>query len=266
MISGLIRTNGRIHRTGLVVITLAVGALWCAAPLMADSFTGTGTAINATEGTIVSNAVVAGFSLLGSTDPAVDFTATIAWGDGTTSTANVVGSSGTYEVLGAHVYTDEGIYTTTTTLTHTSDSQQATATGSANVAEGDVLSGTGLTLQTTQNNIFSGTVATFSDVNIFAPPTDFTATIVWGDGTSTAGTVTGGSGAFSILGTHTYLTANNFPVDVILSDDTPGTATATAVSQADVSAVPEPGTLSLLYCGLLFLTVAASRRNQAHAN
>ena len=52
---------------------------------------------------------------------------------------------------------------------------------------------------------FSGVVATFTDPNPLAQPGDFTTTITWGDGTTTAGQVTeDAAGTFYVTGGHTY--------------------------------------------------------------
>jgi hypothetical protein len=44
-------------------------------------------------------------------DGASSFSATIDWGDGTTSAGTVVGSNGSFAVTGGHTYADEGSYT-----------------------------------------------------------------------------------------------------------------------------------------------------------
>src|SRR4029077_14902340 len=86
---------------------------------------------------------------------------------------------------------------------------------------------------------------------------DFTATIQWGDATTTAGTVTGGGGTFTVSGTHTYAASGPFSVTVTLADDPPGTATATATSTANVSAnIAAVPTLDLR--GLLLLALSLS--------
>jgi hypothetical protein len=80
-------------------------------------------------------------------------------------------------------------------------------------------------------SLFHGPVASFSDGNPTAPPSDFTATIDWGDGTPlTAGTVSqpGGVGtAFIVSGAHTYAdsgvttgtgTSGTYPIQVFVVD------------------------------------------------
>jgi hypothetical protein len=181
------------------------------------------------------NTVVATFTDSITSDMAGDFTATINWGDGNTTTGIVVGSNGSFTVEGGHTYGDEGSDPAVVTLTHTSDNAQATASGSVAVADDDVLTGHGQTIRPKANQPFSGAVATFSDTDTINGADDFTATINWGDGTTTTGTVSGGGGTFTVSGTHTYTHPGHENMTVTLSDDAPGTATATANSSANVN-------------------------------
>jgi hypothetical protein len=179
--------------------------------------------------------VVATFTDSIGSDTAGDFTAMIDWGDGNTTTGAVVGSNGSFTVEGGHTYGDEGSDPAVVTLTHTSDSASANASGPVTVAEADVLTGHGQTIRPTANQPFSGAVATFSDTNAANIAGDFAATINWGDGTTTSGTVSGGSGTFTVSGTHTYTHAGHENMTVTLVDDVPGVATATANSSANVN-------------------------------
>ena len=89
---------------------------------------------------------------------------------------------------------------------------------------------------------FTGTVASFTDANPFAQPGDFTASIDWGDGVVSAGTVeANASGGFNVVGTHTYASEDTFPVTVNILDK--GGSTTTANSMALVLSAFE---LSLL--------------------
>jgi len=183
----------------------------------------------ATEGkALANNTKVATFTDNHPGDTASSFTATINWGDGTTTAGTVEGSAGMFTVDGGHRYADEGNDTAIVTLTRKSDLLQSTATGTIAVAEGDVLTPhgiVGVALPT-----FSGTIATFGDTDTFNVKGDFAASIDWGDGTTTAGTVSGSNGNFSVNGTHTYTVSALETVKVKLTDDAPGTATATATS------------------------------------
>jgi hypothetical protein len=206
------------------------------ATIAARTVTGQMVLTSATEATALANTTtVATFTDSVSSDAAGDFTATIDWGDGVTTTGTVVGSNGSFTVEGGHTYADEGSDPATVTLTHTADNAQTTASGSVAVAEADVLAGQGTTFRPKVNQPFTGAVATFSDTDTANVAGDFSGTINWGDGTTTTGTVSGGSGTFTVSGTHTYAHAGHDNVTVTLNDDAPGTGTATAQSSANVS-------------------------------
>jgi len=192
---------------------------------------------SATEGTALpSNTPVAVFSDANLSDTTSSFTASIDWGDGVTTPGTIVGAAGTFTVEGGHTYADEGNDTATVTLTHTSDQAKSTVSGPVAVAENDVLTGHPTAIAATQGQVFNGTVATFDDTFAGNVPGDFVAAINWGDGTSSVGTVSGGNGSFTVSGSHTYAATGQDNVTVTLSDDAPGTATATAMSTAVVVA------------------------------
>src|SRR6185437_13567442 len=67
---------------------------------------------------------------------------------------------------------------------------------------------------------------------------DFTAQVDWGDGTQTAATVAGASGSFTVTGSHVYARLGSFAPLVSITDDTPGTASATATSSVAVADAP----------------------------
>jgi hypothetical protein len=102
------------------------------------------------------------------------------------------------------------------------------------VADGDVLSARGVTFRANAGQAFSGKVATFTDRDTGNVAGDFSATINWGDGTTTAGVITDTRGTISVSRTHTYASSGQDAVTVALTDDSPGTATATAHSTAGV--------------------------------
>jgi hypothetical protein len=70
------------------------------------------------------------------------------------------------------------------------------------------------------NPLTGVTVATFTQPGA-QPASAFTATIDWGDGTSSAGVVAGG-GSYAVLGSHTYADEGASPVTAALSG--PGTS------------------------------------------
>ncbi|HZU13717.1 MAG TPA: PQQ-binding-like beta-propeller repeat protein [Chloroflexota bacterium] len=170
------------------------------------SVTGTGTTLSMTEGTAFSG-TVATF-----TDPNPNpsgDTATIAWGDGTTSVGTVTANgSGGYTVTASHTPAEEGSYTATVTVSNgfTSSSAQDAVT----VSDAGLLS-YGYSLAGAANGVsMTRTVLSFSDHDPGCAAGDYTATIAWGDGTTSAGTISAGSAAcsFTVSGTHTYKTGS----------------------------------------------------------
>jgi hypothetical protein len=120
------------------------------------------------------------------------------------TTATVTGSNGFFSVIGGHTYTDEGSDPLSITVTDTLNSATLPRSGSVTVAEGDTLTAHTVTFAATTGTLFSGTVATFTDVDTASPASDFSANINWGDGSVTnVGTVTGGAGTFTVSGAHT---------------------------------------------------------------
>src|SRR5262249_8196069 len=67
------------------------------------------------------------------TEPASDFSATIDWGDGSSSDGTVIQAEATYSVQGSHTYTDERTYPITVVITETGAT--ATITTTANILE-----------------------------------------------------------------------------------------------------------------------------------
>ncbi|HEX4794584.1 MAG TPA: hypothetical protein VH370_12365 [Humisphaera sp.] len=195
-----------------------------------------------------SSVLTATFHDPGSADPSSDFTASIDWGDGTTTAGTITGSAGNYTVSGTHPYADEGSFTVTTTFFENNDSGfSISVSGTATITEADSFSNGAITLAPGAVGVplTDAQVATFSDAGY---PTnaasDFAATINWGDGATTAGTVVAlGGGNFGVHGTHTYNKEGVYPVSVNVADDAPGTATITindnvAVADAALTASP----------------------------
>jgi hypothetical protein len=72
---------------------------------------------------------------------------------------------------------------------------------------------------TTVGAPFNGVVATFNDQDPGGVATDYTATINWGDGHLTNGTITkNAQGGFDVSGTNTFVHAGQFPINVDIAD------------------------------------------------
>jgi hypothetical protein len=61
-------------------------------------------------------------------------------------------------------------------------------------------------------------VARFTDSDLISSASDFSASINWGDDTSSPGIVSGSNGSFTVSGTHSYAVAGKLPIRVPLSD------------------------------------------------
>lgn len=184
---------------------------------------------------------VAKFQDTGDTDSPSDFTASIDWGDGTTSTGNVSGpdSNGWFYVTGTHTYNDEmsgqiGVTVSEPAGNFTNFGPPASP---VTVTDADSLQTTPATISASDGASFNGPVAAFSDSYAGAQASDFTATIDWGDGHSSAGTVSQTGGNFLVHGSHTYETDPGMhTVTVSVSDDGPGGTTAQISSTVNLSA------------------------------
>jgi hypothetical protein len=82
----------------------------------------------------------------------------------------------------------------------------------------------------TENVAFSGTVASVVDAVATDTVSALTAIIDWGDGAKTAGTLGGGSGAFTVSGSHTYATSGSLTVTVTVSDAATGAVGSAALA------------------------------------
>jgi hypothetical protein len=142
----------------------------------------------------------------------------------------------TFAVKGDHTYLEEGSYTVITTITDiATPSNNATVKSTATVADAPLRAACAAAPFSTQN--FSGPTATFFDQDPNGVSTDYSATISWGDTTSSAGTVTGGpgNGPYTVSGTHTYASTGVFTITTTITDHP---ATATATCQVVVAAFP----------------------------
>jgi hypothetical protein len=200
----------------------------------------------ATEGAALPGTTpVATFTDTNTSDTASMITATINWGDGTTTSGTVAGSTGAFTVTGGHTYADEGKFPLGVTITDTANSLSLPLSGTVTAAEADdVLTGHNVGLSAYLGQAFSGTVATFTDSDTSNVASDFSARINWGDGWGSAGVITDTAGVISVYGAHVYHNPPNprfpfFLVRVTLTDGAPGTATATTAGLVNV--VPPAG-------------------------
>jgi hypothetical protein len=191
-------------------------------------------AVTGSEATSLSNVEVATFTVPGTTMSASDFTATIDWGDGTTTAATVAADrTAGFDVTGSHTYAEEGTFTFTVTVGG-NGATSGFATATASVADPAVVTQGGFTVVATAGIAFTGlTVATFSDPPGAEALADYSAEINWGDGSSSAGSILppDANGNFTVQGSHTYATAGNDPIVVTIHHDAAPDATVTSTAQ-----------------------------------
>lgn len=219
--------------------------------------------VNPKEGISTGSFTVATFTTNESNPVPANFSATISWGDGTTSTVsgspNIVKTgASTFAVVASHAYSEEA---TNLTLSVTvNDLTTGTASsGSATVAAvtDAPLTSTGNNVTVTEGQAASGVaLATFTDTDTTntdrdpaSNPADYTATINWSDGHGNTGTSSGtivyaGTGrTFNVLGTSPFLfPEEGGPITATITIADVGGATTTATSAITVADSPLTGT------------------------
>ncbi len=206
--------------------------------------------INSYEGTSWNYQLAGTFTDFNRWTPTNGFYGTINWGDGTTTA--FTNSSGNvsllytdatvshYGVSGVHAYAEEGAYQITVTVFDNAGSS-VTVQGSKTSVGDAPLSAHPVTVPSgtaTAGSSFTTTVAKFTDLdpnavaqftteNSAGQPGDYTATINWGDGTTSVVTnltpqatigniVVDGSG-FDVAGTHMYNPSSSTSYNVTVS-------------------------------------------------
>jgi hypothetical protein len=189
-----------------------------------------------------SNVVVATFTDANPLAAVSDFTSSIVWGDGTQSPGTVQATADGFQILGGHTYARVKRFPVSVTIQHLDNNAAPTgasaiAASQANVGDA-ALTGAASPITAVVGVPFAGPVASFGDPNPFAVAGDFTATVAWGDGTTSAGTITASPSGFLITGSHTFASSGQIPVTVHVVDSQGSTTTVQAL--AAVSPAPPP--------------------------
>ena len=175
-----------------------------------------------------------------------DLSATINWGDNTTSAATLVatGTAGVYTVEGSHTYAEYGAYTIEVSASDKGGSSCAVDPhgqhhrGQRVVEPGGRLYVHGHRRASAVQQVATLTDAAGADSQIG----DLSATINWGDNTTSAATLVATStpGVYTVEGSHTYAEYGPYTIEVSASDkggsSVPLTPTAsTTVANASLS-------------------------------
>ena len=179
----------------------------------------------AVAGQALANATVATVTDSNLSANPAGFSAAITWGDGTTTPGTLVatGTPGAFNVVGSHTYATAGSYTFGVQVTDPQGSK-GSATGAATVSPpstgGGVQDLVAQPIAATAGRAFTNvTAATFTDSDFGVLPSDFVASIDWGDGIVTAiTTVQAVPSGFVVLGTHMYATPGAYTFRVQVAD------------------------------------------------
>jgi streptogramin lyase len=228
------------------MIIASVTANVAAAPLEAA-----GAEIAAVEGEAVPVGIpLATFSDSGGAEPLSAYSATVAWGDHTSSSPTVVLATGAgFQVVSAapHTYADEGTYSAHVTITEANAAgtviNATFASGTVTVTDAPLSAAAVPAPATPKGEPFAGVVVgSFTDADATAIAGDFTAMIDWGDGTTASLGVVfqpGGAGtAFLVAGNHTYAIDRATPYPITVSIHDRGGAAVTSGTQATVFDTP----------------------------
>jgi PKD repeat protein len=145
--------------------------------------------------------------------------ATIDWGDGAMEQSSVGGDG---KIHATHTYRDNGTFQVTVTENVTESELASMAIMVTNVAPspGSIIA----PLAPQAINVAVNASSLFADVGT---ADTHTAVWNWGDGTTSAGTVTEANGAGSIAGSHAYAAPGVYTVKVTVRDDDGGSAVST---------------------------------------
>jgi uncharacterized delta-60 repeat protein len=181
-----------------------------------------GSPISATEG-VAFTGVVASFAPSNPSVGAGDYVALIDWGDGTIDAPDITPgtitqiATGRFTVTGTHIYAEEGAYFLSVQIGGASSMHNSNLF-SATVNDAP-LKATAVNFTVTGHKSFSGVVANFTDVDPGGLASDYTATITWDDGTTSAGTI-GGTGPFTVSGSHVFgAFTGTHTISVTISDN-----------------------------------------------
>jgi len=202
-----------------------------------------GFAVAASEGAASAAQAVATFTDPAGAEGLADYSATINWGDGLSSAGTISynAATGQFSVTGSHQYVEEGSYALSVTIHH-DNTADVTVAGTATVSDPAVVTTAGASQSAVEGAGSTFTLATFTDPGGVEALGDYSATINWGDGSSSAGTIVynASTGVFTVTGAHAYADDGSYTAGVSVAHDSApvaGANVAVAVSDPSVLAV-----------------------------
>jgi hypothetical protein len=148
-----------------------------------------GFTFSAIEGVTSNSESVADFTDPAGTEELSDYSATIAWGDNTSSAGQLIFAGGMFTVSGAHSYAEEGPYTISVTIHHDA-ATDVTVTSMAVATDRSVVATGSFAFSAVEGNLSTTqTVASFTDPAGSETVGNYSAQIAWGDNSTSAGTI-----------------------------------------------------------------------------
>ncbi len=151
-------------------------------------------------------------------------TASIGNGDGTSNTTGTITGSGpTFSVSAGHTYAQDsldetgGVYGVSLSASNGGSAVLSTSSNVTVVRPQVAMQMQNSIAEDASGNVSSQTIAVFEEPDTADTASEFSATIVWGDGTTSSGTINGGNGLFFVTASHSYLhfPRNPFPPSII---------------------------------------------------
>lgn len=166
------------------------------------------------------------------------FSISINWGDGNASGGSVQGNANSgYSVTGQHTYANSGQYQVTVTIDDGSQGYAADSTASVSDSQGLSVEGAPVN-GTAGTDTGSIVVANIFSPNGNVPTSNFTTTVNWGDGTSSAGAVGAqqGSDVYPVTADHTYAVPGTYTVTISVLEQGVGSASTDSTAQIGAGA------------------------------
>jgi streptogramin lyase len=201
------------------------------APLAVQSNSINGTTTVTTTERAFFSGVVGSFTDAAGLEGPTAYSALIDWGDGHKSAGLLTPNlNGGYDVVGDHVYAEEGSYPIQVMVTD--DGGSTVTVPSTALVTDAALSALGLNFSGTAGVALSNLlVGIFSDAGGPENPLNYTVSIDWGDNTPvTVGQVQALGTLFKTLGNHTYAHGGIYTVAITITDDGGATITAGAIA------------------------------------
>lgn len=142
---------------------------------------------------------------------ASEYSATVDWGDGTTSPATIVADGdATFSVISSHAFR-VGAFPITVSIASAGGGRFSTR-NTATISDAPIV-GAPVPVQFVENARSTVAVGAVFDSNPVGTAGELSATINWGDGTTSAGSlIPGPGGGFVLLGDHLYVQSGNYPI------------------------------------------------------